>query len=286
LTSLCVQLRPGRAEILVAYGSKDKAACPPQQEFPSVRFLKQPAGTSVPKLWSAGIAAAQGSIVALTIEQCVPEPDWAEQLLRAHGAEWPAIGGAMDIDPGVRLTDWAVYFCRYSRYIPPFSRQFLNDLPGDNCSYKRAALEGLERQMSEGFWETFVHQAMRARGQQLFSDPGIVVRYCGPFPFWGFLRRRFADARYFSSRRAREVSSLTRISRALGSLAVPGVLLARIGRRVWRNGRYRAKFLAALPLLLGFLVAWASGEGLGYLFGPSEKSVASAKESAAWYHSA
>ena len=282
LASLSAQLSPAKAEILVADGSQGHSRNKLEEQFPSVRFLQLPPGTNVPRLWSAGIAASGGRIVALTIEQCVPASGWAEQILQAHAAQWPAIGGAMDIDPSAGLTDWAVYFCRYSRNIPPFSPRFLDDLPGDNCSYKRAALESVREQMKEGFWETFVHQALRARGGQLLSDPSIVVRYGGSFSWFAFLQRRFQDARYFAARCAREMTAPARFTRAASFFIVPSVMFGRIAARVWRNRRYRGKLLVVTPLLAPFLVAWATGECLGYIFGPPEGMMTAPEKSAAW----
>ncbi len=282
LASLSPQLAPAETEVLVVDGSEGESGDKLREAFPSVRFLKLPAGTNVPRLWSAGIAASTGGIIALTIEQCVPEPNWAEQILRAHAAEWPAIGGAIDIQPNAGLTDWAVYFSRYSRHIPPFAPRFLDDLPGDNCSYKRAALDSLGQQMSEGFWETFIHRGMRARGAQLLSDPSILVRYCGSFSWSAFLRRRFQDGRYYAARCAREMSASARLLRTASFLIVPALMLGRIGARVWKNRRYRGKLLVTTPLLVPFLVAWATGECLGYVFGPPEGMMAAPEKSAAW----
>jgi hypothetical protein len=50
---------------------------------------------------------------------------------------------------------------------------------------------------------------------------------------------------------------------------VPVVLLRRISGRIFAKGRYKGKFLACLPLIACFLLAWAAGEGMGYLAGYS-----------------
>jgi len=47
--------------------------------------------------------------------------------------------------------------------------------------------------------------------------------------------------------------------------AVPLVLVARTAREVFGRRRCRTRFLAALPALLAFDVAWAAGEALGHL---------------------
>jgi hypothetical protein len=240
-----------------------------EADFPNVRFVLGPACGNVPQLWAAGIQCARGDIVALTIENCVPAPDWARQLLTAHKARWSGIGGAIEIVSAAKLVDWAVYFSRYSSYMPPFDPRFLDDLPGDNCSYKREALARACAEMKDGFWETFVHWNMRKRNERLQSVPLPVVTYQGGISGWKFLRRRYKHGRYFAARRSADFSTKQRLLRVAGFLAIPPLLLFRIAGRVWRNGRHRAKFVETLPLIFCFLGAWALGEAAGYAAGSS-----------------
>jgi hypothetical protein len=151
----------------------------------------------------------------------------------------------------------------------PFSPRFLDDLPGDNCSYKREALDQVRNLVTDGFWETFIHYDMRSRGHKLLSDPLPVVTYRGGISGWTFFRRRYAHGRYFSARRGRDFTPAQRLMRAAAFPVVPLLLLKRITGRVWRNGRHRSKFIAVLPLVFCFLLAWAAGEGLGYVTGPT-----------------
>jgi hypothetical protein len=153
--------------------------------------------------------------------------------------------------------------------MPPFAPTFPDDLPADNCSYKRAALGQVRDLMSDGFWETFIHHDMRSRGEKLLSDSSILVTYRGGISGWKFLRRRYIHGRYFSARRGRDFTPAQRLMRAGASPILPLLLLNRITGRVWRHGRYRSKYLTALPFVLCFLLAWAAGEGLGYVVDPA-----------------
>lgn len=269
VAALVPQFPPDDMEILVVDGSDDnRARANLGSAFP-VKLLRGPSQANVPQLWTAGIEAAQGRIVALTIENCVPASDWAKRMLSAHEGEWAAVGGAVEIVPEAGLVDWAVYFSRYSNYVLPFEPRFLDDIAGDNCSYKREALEPTRHLAKDGFWETFIHLEMRCRGERLLCAPSPVVTYCGGLSGWRFFRRRFLHGRYFAARRSRDFTVSQRIIRALGSVVVPLLLIRRIGGRIWRNGRHRGKFLIVLPIIAAFLVAWAAGEGAGYLRGPS-----------------
>jgi glycosyltransferase involved in cell wall biosynthesis len=268
VAALVAQLPPGEMEIVVVDGSDDSHARTSLGSFP-VRILRGPSRPNVPQLWTTGIEAAQGQIVALTIENCVPAADWASRMLNAHGGGWAGVGGAIEISAEAGFVDWAVYFSRYSNYMLPFEPRLLDDVAGDNCSYKRDALEPVRQLAKDGFWETFIHQDMRRRGQQLWCTPSPIVTYCGGLSGWRFFRRRFLHGRYFAARRSRDFTAVQRMIRVCGSCVVPFVLLKRTARRVWRNCRHRTKFLTVLPIVASFLVAWAAGEGIGYLQGPA-----------------
>ena len=156
--------------------------------------------------------------------------------------------------------------------MPPFAATFLDDLPGNNCSYKRAALAGLQDEMTDGFWETFIHRKMRRRGDKLLCVPEIFVHYVGPSSGLAFLKVRFTHGRKLAARRARELSRTQRSLRAMAFPLVPLLMLQRIAARVWEKRRYRARFLSCVPLLMIFLIAWSAGECAGYILGPSRRS--------------
>ncbi len=266
LVALDSQTSVRRIEVLIVDGSAHQVSAQWLEEFPMARVLRPEAPYNVPSLWMAGIRAAKGDVVALTIENCVPSADWAKNMLaEQQNGLHAGVGGAMEMDPAGCLSDWAIFFCRYSAYMLPFQARLLSDLPGDNCSYKRAALLEIESWAQDGFWETFVHEKMLGHGQQLLSAPSPVVVYAGGISGPQFFRRRFAHAKYFAARRGAKMSLLQRILRALAFPIVAMTLFSRIGLRVWRNGRHWAKFASALPCVCAFLVAWASGEAAGYL---------------------
>lgn len=269
LEALREQVSPVDGEILVVHDPALTNDRRRPTHSATARWIPLPAGAEVPNLWQAGIEASRGKIVALLVESCVPNPDWIDQVLRLHRSEVPVIGGAIDLSPDSSFLDSAVYFCRYSRYMPPFAAQYLDDLPGTNCSYKRATLEGLQEEISDGFWETFIHEKLRNRGDHLLCDPNILVRYSGSTSGLSFLRTRFAHGRKFAARRATGLNWRQRTLRALAFPLVPVLMLRRIAGRVWARRTYRARFMACAPLVTVFLTAWSAGESLGYVFGPS-----------------
>jgi len=266
------------AEILVVDGTESGIAADLASDSRSLRILHLPLQPQVPILWQAGIDASRGGIIALLVESCIPGRDWVRQILQAHQADCAVIGGAIDLAPTLGAVDSSIYFCRSSRYMPPFAAAFLDDLPGTNCSYKRVALNGVQDELADGFWETFVHRKMRARGDCLLCLPEILVHYVGPASALSFLLARFNHGRKFAARCAKDLNRWQRTLRALIFPLIPFVMFLRIAARVWATGRYRLRFLFCVPLLLAFLTSWSAGEFVGYVLGPSRRTFR-AKES-------
>lgn len=254
-------------EIVVVDNSTDGTAEIIKERFPGVRLILEPPSALIPELWEAGIRQSTGEIVAITTAHCVPGKDWITRIIQAHEAPTPAIGGAVENEGSSGLVDWAVYFCRYSRYMLPFPEGPVLEIPGDNASYKRVSIDRCREVWRHGFWEPAVHAELRKAGLELWLVPSIVVYHRRSFGFFGFLRQRFRHGRQFGAWRA---SGLTRSRRALYTLlspTVPFVLLVRIVRQVLGKRRHRGKLFTSLPILVLFLLAWTGGELIGHLEG-------------------
>lgn len=253
-------------ELIVVDNSNDDSA-DIVRAFPQVKLLTLPEGALMNELWSAGILQSRGDIVALTTAHCIPAPDWIAQVRAAHAGVAAGVGGAIDGDAKSGLTDWAVCFCRYSRFLPPLSAEEVADIPADNAAYKRAPLFRHEAQWRDGFWEPQLHHALALEGQVLRLAPAMRVHHRHSYGFAGFLRQRFLHGRQYGGWRASTLSPAKRALMLAASPLIPLVLLQRTARRVLGKGGYRVRLIATLPLLAAFFTAWACGEALGYARG-------------------
>jgi hypothetical protein len=234
-----------------------------RERFDWVSFVDCP-GRLVPQLWSEGIERTRGDIVALTISPMVPSGDWIETLKAQH-RRYDAVGGAIDPAEGIRIRDWAEYFCRYSRDMLPFDGHDCLDLPGDNASYKRDLLDRTRAAWSDGFWEPEVHRELAADSVDLWHAPELVVRQGHSAGIRAFVDQRLRHGRAHGLQRGARYSRLRNIAGVLGAPLVAPLLTLRMLREVWSRGRYRGKALLALPLILLFNLAWAAGEARGHL---------------------
>ncbi len=227
-------------------------------------IVRDRAGALVPELWRDGIDASSGAIVALTISPMRPAPDWVASI-RGRLAQDEVVAGAIDPGPGLRIVDWAEYFCRYARDMRPFVRRENPEIPGDNCAYRRELLERTRELWRDGFWEPEVNRALRSQGVGLWHDPDVVVFQGRSAGFGAFFRQRLQHGRAYGRQRGARSGRARNAAGVALALAVPFVLVARSAGEVFSRGRFRGRFLAALPALLAFDVAWAAGEAMGHL---------------------
>ena len=136
LASCLEALEPQRdgVEVRVHEGAES----PPElrDRFPWASYTTSP-GALVPYHWRDGIDAAHGEIVALTIAQMIPSPDWIGSIRHALESH-DAAGGAIEPGSGLGAADWGEYFCRYAPDMLPFEARDNPELPGDNAAFRRA----------------------------------------------------------------------------------------------------------------------------------------------------
>ena len=97
----------------------------------------------------------------MTISPMEVADDWVAIIRDRLGGSVDALGGAIDAGAGLRLADWAEYFCRYAADMPPFPTHESLDLPGDNAAYRRDRLDEVRDSWGDGFWEPEVHRALK-----------------------------------------------------------------------------------------------------------------------------
>ena len=266
LTALESQRNSPEVEIIVMDNSTDGTADIINKQFLNLKLIRSPESRFIPELWEIGINQSVGEIIAITTAHCVPEKNWIEEILRAHESPQVGIGGAIENDGSAGLIEWAIYFCRYSPYMLPFAAGTAKEIPGDNASYKRWALDRCKHVRRNGFWEPFVHAELLKEGLLLLMTPTIVVYHKKSFSLLGFMKQRFWHGRQFGSARASNLSGIWRVIYILLSPLIPVVFLSRITQQILTKRRHIGKFLLSLPILVLFLLSWATGELSGYLW--------------------
>lgn len=252
-------------EIVVIDNSVDGTDEIISRQFSDIKLISAPKNYFIPQLWGLGITESTGEIIALTTTHFVPAKNWISEILKIHESPFSGVGGAIENDEQAGIISWAVYFCRYSQFMLPFTQVNIDELAADNASYKRRDLERVKETLVDGFWEVFVHQAMQKAKMTLLLTPEIVVFHQDSFTFSDFMRQRFLHGIQFGNSRAKNITTARRIALILLSPLIPLLYLYRISQRVLSKKRNIGKYLKSLPILFLFLLSWSVGECYGYL---------------------
>jgi glycosyltransferase involved in cell wall biosynthesis len=258
-------------EIIVVDQSNDGTSQFIENRFPDVRLIKYSRPALIPELWSVGIAASSGQIIAITIAQFAPAVNWITSIIESLKPPYSAVGGAIENSDTASLCDWALYFCRYSNYMLPFVKREVDDMAGDNAAYKRDALGPYKDIFKKGFWENMVNAAMVKDGLKILLTPDIVAVHKKSFGVIPFSIQRFLHGYHYGKDRLPNLLIIKRSVYILISPLIPVVHFKRILQRVLQRNRHKVKLALSLPILFLFIMCWSIGELCGYISGVFRK---------------
>lgn len=239
-----------------------------KSEFPAVTVIPAEADATIPAMRATGHMAASAPAVAVIEDHVIVPENWARRMLDALAEGHDVVGGSIENVATAKLVDWAAFLCEYSASLPPLPSGPAAGLPGNNVVYRRSVLEKYRGIISQGHWENHLHDAMRADGIQLIMRPDIVVGHKMHYTFWLYLSQRFLYSRSYAGARVRGASARRRLGYGIAAMALPPLLFYRTVSRIVAKRRHGAELVKSLPLLSIFVLSWAAGEVVGYLFGP------------------
>jgi glycosyltransferase involved in cell wall biosynthesis len=258
-------------EIIVVHASDDSTVEIVKRQFPVAKLLELEKSALIPELWSAGIQQATGELTVVTIANCVPRSAWIKhaRILIASGLS--AAAGAVENHREASITDTAVYFCRYWRYMPPFIARETDDLPGDNVIYKSSDLLMYRRSFLDGFWEAEINKQMKADGLHLMLTSDLTASHKYGAGFFRFLGNRLRHGIHFARERSSSLGFGNRMLYSLAFPLIPFILFRRILNATKKDLRQKRALKRSSILVFLFLIAWAIGEACGYIAGPLKR---------------
>lgn len=266
-----------RVQVIAVHAPK---VVPMTTEFPSVQWLAGTPGELIPHLWTRGMAAATGEVIAITTGHFAAAPDWISKIRNAYARhDTAAIGGLIDPPRGGSLTDWATYFLRYSSQFEFKQEQLVHDLAGDNATYRRTEIAQHWESLKNGFWEPEYHRRLLAERKTLWLVPEIRIMQRRSFGIRGFCRQRAEHGKHYGHDRMQGQSVGRRLAGVVLAPLIPLVLLTKVTLRLRHRPKLLPVYLASVPVLTLFIISWACGEFCGYLGASSAQSASPTQQS-------
>lgn len=237
--------------------------------FASVRVVTVGPIGNVDRASAHGIRAAAAPVVAIIEDHGFVQPGWAEAVLRGYAdGRADAVGAVMqNANPASHLS-WCNLVLAYGWWLHPERAGEMDDVPGHNISYRRAALapmaDGLEDRLGRA---GDLHDRLRAAGARFRLVPDGAVAHVNPSRWASTASLRFHAGRLYAFARRRDWSRWKRLLYALGAPAIPLVRLARLRADLLAGSGSSTLTAAFLPTLALVLVIDAVGQAAGYLAG-------------------
>jgi hypothetical protein len=258
-----------RMEVLVMDRRTDETAATIARLFPWVTLHAGLTGQSIPELRWRGMRLARAEWIAVLEDHCMAPKNWAAEILRFTDSPYGVVGGPVENGSRERWLDWAFFLAEYGACMPPLPAGEATGVPGNNVAYRRSLLP-LTEEVWATRWESFLQSELHRRGIRIFLNPAMLVYHKKSFGLGEMLEQRFLYSRSFAAMRAAGMSLPQRWLYAALSLALPPVLLGRIGSGLLRKRRNRKQFFLTLPVIVLFVLCWAAGECAGYLAGAGD----------------
>jgi|GEM_PF-3512884 len=266
LTEICRQAGEAGAEVIVATAAASLPGAPS-----GVRVLSLP-GHTVLQLRSAGVLAAQGEIIAITEDHCLPLEGWCRGILQAH-RDQPgllAIGGAvLNGTPEPALAE-ANYLAGFAALMPPFTHPPRDRIPGvANMTLKRSALAPEIAQ--EGHLEYILHPRIYAEGRGGFDDR-FAVKHYQYHGLWSTFRDHLHNGRCTSGLMHLEKNSPAWKEQIRHSRRLHRLLMQGVRTTLLQKNYPPAKAARALPWLAAVFACHCAGYWWGLHFGAGKSS--------------
>ena len=238
-----------------------------EKRFSFLKFFFHSKEAIVPELRADGILYTHGEIVALVEDHCIFDPMWCQEIKKAHEFPYGIIGGSVENASVKRVLDWAVYFYDYGKYMLPNKADVQETLSGMNVSYKREALDMVQENYKNGFFETFVNEELKRRGMKLYMMPTAIVYHNKNYELGRATTQCFHLARSFAAKRILNSALSKRAFFIVTSFVLPVLLSARIAAWTISKGRHIKELILSFPCILLLMTIWSFGEFCGYLSG-------------------
>lgn len=251
LDAVLRQQTKAKYEVIVVDSSNDDT---PEilKKYP-IKIIRRSVQTYPGSARNIGIKAAKGKIIACTDADCVPSPDWLENICAAH-KRFDVVGG-----PILNGNPWS-YF-GWSLYFPEFSQlmkkriTLAKSLPTCNASYKKSVFA-----KHGHFPDSLTGEDMlfSARLDGILYDGSIMVRHINRSGLFANLKRASQLGSGDADLKVKTGNGKVVVK---CPVLIPALLLWRFTKITSRAlcSQYALAFLLTFPFVFLVLIAWYAG---------------------------
>lgn len=266
LAALSEQASQTASEIIVVDRLGQEISQHILQHYPTIQYIQMPPDTSLEGLRTHGIHVAQGALIAITEDHCLPANDWLESIMQAHAQhEVAVIGGVLANTAHQSTMDEVAFWLEYYPFVGIEAVQETHQLAAANVSYKRGALLQALSKNNDLYYEGDVHRYFVAHQQTMLIDPRLRVDHRLYYSFKGYLIERYCYGRWYGAKRAHGLSYAARIRYLILIPFLPAIIIKRIIQHTQKSQARQMLRLPHLLWLLFFIGVWAWGEWVGNL---------------------
>jgi glycosyltransferase involved in cell wall biosynthesis len=261
-------------EIIVA-DSSDGGAPGILERLADIVLVRSPVRLFPGTARNLGAQAAAGRVICFTDADCVPAPDWIENIWKARPDQnRTLVGGAITNGTPQSAVGSAEYFSELSGFLPLHLARAVEFLPSANLAVGAAefAEVGGFRDFEKGSDVTFGRDC-RAAGIRPLFDPSVRVAHLNRTDLGGFLANQ--ERLGWGAGNNRALFDLPYSWLARHPVAWPLVPAARLARMCLRVARYgrgeRWSFLKSLPAVAAGALYYGAGFARGAREGLASK---------------
>jgi len=212
-------------EVIVIDSSTDGTDRIVGERFHGAQLIHLPQRTGSAAARNIGIRRSRAPIVALLDADCIPDPNWVDEILKAHRGPIELVAGSVSPAAPHTLAGLMLFAIQFSRFLPRARSRMVTFAPSCNLSAKVEALDAVG----------------------LFPEEFAIAEDVD-------LCRRYAELRRGSIlfQPAVRVSHINRsgLRSVLEHLSVHGYYSAKIRRAYPLRGRFLTEWPALIPLLV------------------------------------
>jgi len=245
-------------------------ASPPEDVAPSAPgHIVVPVGeASMHEARAIGVGLASGEYVVVAEDHCLPDPDWAEAILRRLDDGWDGIAPALR--PGNRVSCWGEggFLLGYGEWMMPITSGPTHAMCGWNGTIRTEVLRRYGGDLaSELVLGAFLVKKLRGQGCRYYLEADARMRHFDHTSWMSVLRECFVVGMGFGAFRTEDLGRPARWSYPLAVPAIAALHCKRALKQYHRAGRACGMRWSSVAAAVVCACAWAVGEAAGALVG-------------------